>query len=579
MGEIRRAQSALEGCGALVLPLHGDLPPAEQDRALRPADGRRVVLATSIAETSLTVPGVRVVVDGGWRRAPRLDPATGLMRLATLRISRAAADQRAGRAGREAPGHAIRLWTTALHRGMPAFDRPEILEAELSGLRLDCAAWGAAPADLPFPDPPPPGALAAADALLGELGALADGRITDLGRRMARLGAHPRLAAMMLAADDDRSAALAATLAALLEERDPLRAPDAPATSACASPCSRARRWACIRMRDRGAVARIRQRGGAVPHSTAHSRERARGRRSRAADRGRLSRPHRPASGRAGQLPACGRRRRAAAVDRSARARVAARGREPGDEGRRAHQVSPPRSIPRRLPASLAARVTETVETTFDATSGAVLARRRRRLGTLVLEDRTERADPGDTAAALAQALTLDALPWSDAARQFQARVALMRSVGAGCRLARSRPIRRSRADICGVARAASARPFAAGRRRPARSGGDPARAARVGAGGAAGSRSADASHAAGRARRDRLHPAGADRGGTRAVLLSDWQRRRASPAAVRNCGSRCSRPRGGRSRSPPTCPGSGAVRWADVRKDMRGRYPQAPLA
>jgi ATP-dependent helicase HrpB len=156
MAEIRRAQSALEGCGALVLPLHGDLPPADQDRALRPAEGRRVVLATSIAETSLTVPGVRIVVDGGWRRAPRLDPSTGLTRLATVRISRAAAEQRAGRAGREAPGVAIRLWSTALHRGMPPFDRPEILEAELSSLVLDCAAWGAVPAALAFLDPPPP---------------------------------------------------------------------------------------------------------------------------------------------------------------------------------------------------------------------------------------------------------------------------------------------------------------------------------------------------------------------------------------------------------------------------------------
>ena len=114
MAEIRRTQSALDGCGALVLPLHGDLPPAEQDRALRPAEGRRIVLATSIAETSLTVPGVRIVVDGGWRRTPRLDPSTGLTRLATARISRAAADQRAGRAGREAPGVAIRVWSPAL---------------------------------------------------------------------------------------------------------------------------------------------------------------------------------------------------------------------------------------------------------------------------------------------------------------------------------------------------------------------------------------------------------------------------------------------------------------------------------
>jgi len=229
MGEIRRAQSALDGCGALVLPLHGDLPPAEQDRALTPAATRRVVLATSIAETSLTVPGVRIVVDGGWRRTPRLDAATGLTRLATLRISRAAAEQRAGRAGREAPGVAIRLWSEAAGRGLPAFDRPEILEAELSGLVLDCLGWGTPPEDLPFPDPPPSGALAAGRALLTALGAMHEGRITEAGRRMARLGAHPRLAAMMLAARDDAEAALAADLAALLEERDPLRARDAPA--------------------------------------------------------------------------------------------------------------------------------------------------------------------------------------------------------------------------------------------------------------------------------------------------------------------------------------------------------------
>ena len=158
----------------LVLPLHGDLPPAEQDRALRQPDTPRVVLATSIAETSLTVPGVRIVVDGGWRRAPRLDPSTGLTRLATVRISRAAADQRAGRAGREAPGVAIRVWTPALHRGLPAFDRPEILEAELSRLVLECAAWGTPPAELTFQDPPPAGALAAAAALLKDLGALDD---------------------------------------------------------------------------------------------------------------------------------------------------------------------------------------------------------------------------------------------------------------------------------------------------------------------------------------------------------------------------------------------------------------------
>src|SRR5918998_1901170 len=137
-GEIRRTMERLSGLDAEVLPLHGEMPPAEQDRALGPSARRKVVLATSIAETSLTVPGVRIVVDGGFRRAPRLDPATGLSRLATVRISRAAAEQRAGRAGRTAPGVTVRLWTEALHRGLAPQDRPEILEAELSGLALDC---------------------------------------------------------------------------------------------------------------------------------------------------------------------------------------------------------------------------------------------------------------------------------------------------------------------------------------------------------------------------------------------------------------------------------------------------------
>ena len=266
MAEIRRTQSALDGCGALVLPLHGDLPPADQDRALRPAETRRIVLATSIAETSLTVPGVRIVVDGGWRRSPRLDPGTGLTRLTTVRVSRAAADQRAGRAGREAPGVAIRAWSAVLHRGLPAFDRPEILEAELSGLLLECAAWGTPPADLAFQDRPPAGTLAAAAALLKDLGALDEAdRITDAGREMARIGAHPRLAAMMRAASTPPGTtqagaaagqgALAADLAALLEERDPLRSQDAPADIAT--------RLAAIAYgdpnADRGALNRIRR--------------------------------------------------------------------------------------------------------------------------------------------------------------------------------------------------------------------------------------------------------------------------------------------------------------------------------
>ncbi len=430
MGEIRRAESALAGCGALVLPLHGDLPPAQQDLALRPAEGRRVVLATSIAETSLTVPGVRIVVDGGWRRAPRLDPATGLTRLATLRISRAAADQRAGRAGREAPGVAIRLWTTALHRGLPPYDRPAILEAELSGLLLDCAAWGTAPGDLPFPDPPPAGALAAAGALLAGLGAVdAAGRITPQGRRMAALGAHPRLAAMMLSAEGPGPAALAADLAALLEERDPLRGRDAPADlqlrlDALAGGPNGASGGDV----DRGAVSRIRQQSAAY-------RRRLGTREGAAGDPGPLlaaafpdriaQRRGEPGSfrlsgGGGARLPRNDRLADApllvvASLDLKASARI---------------RLAAPLD-PAALPPSVEAQVTETVESGFDSASGAVLSRRRRRLGALVLEDRTVAADPAATAAALAEAVgrRLDALPWTDTARQLQARAARLREL------------------------------------------------------------------------------------------------------------------------------------------------------
>jgi ATP-dependent helicase HrpB len=428
MAEIRRTQAALENCGALVLPLHGDLPPAEQDRALRPAETRRVVLATSIAETSLTVPGVRIVVDGGWRRAPRLDPATGLTRLATIRISRAAADQRAGRSGREAPGTAIRVWSPALHRGLPAFDRPEILEAELSGLVLECAAWGTAPADLAFQDRPPSGALAAAAALLKDLGALdSDDRITQAGREMVRVGAHPRLAAMMLAAETPGQGALAADLAALLEERDPLRTADAPADiatrlSAIAHGDANADRGALHRIRRTAAQYRHRMRvpqgtaaeGAAGPLLAAAFPDRIAQRRGepgsfRLSGGGSARLPLTDPLSKAGLLVAA-----SLELKTASRIRLAA----PLD--------------PDALPPSLQERVTEQVEQGLDPVTGTVLARRRRRLGALILSDRTEPGDPDQLAAALASAVAsqdLRKLPWTDATRQLQARVALIRGI------------------------------------------------------------------------------------------------------------------------------------------------------
>ncbi|MDO5622139.1 MAG: ATP-dependent helicase HrpB [Paracoccus sp. (in: a-proteobacteria)] len=218
-GEIRRVAAALD-LDADVLPLFGAMDIRAQRAALAPAGvRRRVVLATSIAETSLTIPGVRVVVDAGRARRARFDPASGMSRLVTERASRAEAEQRRGRAGRVAPGVCYRLWARAEEGAMPAFAPPEIASADLTGLALELAQWGADAADLAFLTPPPEAALAEARALLADLGALdAVGRITDHGRVLAGFPTHPRLAHMLAVAGRG-----AADLAALLADRDPLR--------------------------------------------------------------------------------------------------------------------------------------------------------------------------------------------------------------------------------------------------------------------------------------------------------------------------------------------------------------------
>jgi ATP-dependent helicase HrpB len=224
-GEIRRVETMLrEGIDDAAIelaPLYGAMERGEQDRAVRPAaPGRRkVVLATAIAETSLTIEGVRVVVDAGLSREPVYEPGIGLTRLETVRVSRAGADQRRGRAGRTEPGVCFRLWEEAGNGALEAFQRPEILAADLTSLLLDCAAWGVTdPTTLRFLDPPPAAALTQARALLVTLDALdADGRITPMGRKLRSLALPARLARMVLAAGED--AALAADIAAVLVER------------------------------------------------------------------------------------------------------------------------------------------------------------------------------------------------------------------------------------------------------------------------------------------------------------------------------------------------------------------------
>ncbi|MFD5102492.1 ATP-dependent helicase HrpB [Streptomyces albidochromogenes] len=224
VGEIARVAGQLSGVGAEVLQVHGRAPAAVQDAVLAgSAGGRRVVLATSVAESSLTVPGVRVVVDCGLAREPRTDHAPGLSALTTVRASQAAARQRAGRAGREAPGAVYRCWDPAEDVRLPRFPSPEIKVADLTAFALQAACWGDPDASgLALLDPPPAGAMAAARTVLTAIGAVdASGRPTERGARMARLGLHPRLARALLDGAREVGTRRAAEVVALLSEEPP----------------------------------------------------------------------------------------------------------------------------------------------------------------------------------------------------------------------------------------------------------------------------------------------------------------------------------------------------------------------
>ena len=235
-GEIRRVEGLFAGRfgpDVAIRPLFGAMEFAAQRAAIRPAEsGRKIVLATSIAETSLTIQDIRVVVDAGRARRMRFDPGSGRARLVTEPVSRAEAEQRRGRAGRVAEGICYRMWTKGAEGALPAFAPPEIAVADLSGLALELALWGSDGADLAFLTPPPVGALAEARALLEGLGALEDGHITEHGRSLARLPLHPRLGHMLLRAGPE-----GAPLAALLAERDPIRG----------APADLSLRWQAVR--------------------------------------------------------------------------------------------------------------------------------------------------------------------------------------------------------------------------------------------------------------------------------------------------------------------------------------------
>lgn len=259
VGEIeacaRELAERLDGSPVRVLPLHARLPGPAQDEALALSEHRKVVLATTIAQTSVTLPGVRWVIDTGWVRRPRFDPAVGLQRLQRVRVSQAAADQRAGRAGRTGPGSCRRLWTAATQVGLPRFDLPEIRCADPARAVLELYGWGCRPEDFDWFEAPPASHLEWAVEHLERLGAVQQGRLTERGRLLLALPLSPRLGTLVLAGHGRGLLRTAATLAALLSERD-VAAPGAPvvaggsdllprleALAALRAPQARAQAW------------------------------------------------------------------------------------------------------------------------------------------------------------------------------------------------------------------------------------------------------------------------------------------------------------------------------------------------
>ena len=407
-----------------VRPLYGALTPAEQDTAIAPSPpGRRkVVLATNVAQTSLTIEGVRVVIDAGLSRGPRFDPGTGLTRLVTVKVSRAAADQRRGRAGRTQPGVCYRLWDAAEERGLPAFDRPEIADSDLSGVALALAQWGARePAALPLLDPPPAAAFAAAVKGLQRMGALsADRALTPHGAKLAHIGVAPRLAHMIVLGAALGLAGRAARLAAVLSE------PGLGGTGVDLSTrVERLARDAGGRGREALSLAgRWAKAAGGSAQDGATSAQ-ADGRLIAAAFPDRIAKAR---GGDGGFLLANGRGARLDPTDALCRSPWLAVAELAG--GAAQDRIVLAAALTEAEVREIAGADLATEETVEIDAAGRLSARRRLRLGRIVVEDRVlDRPSREAVARALAgriRAQGLAALPWSAAARSLRDRVAFM---------------------------------------------------------------------------------------------------------------------------------------------------------
>jgi ATP-dependent helicase HrpB len=432
--EIRRTQSQLENrtdSSTDVVALYGALAGDEQDRAILPAPpGRRkIVLATSIAETSITIEGVRIVVDSGLARVPRYEPDVGVTRLETVRVSRAAADQRRGRAGRTEPGVCYRLWDEPQTAALDAFARPEILAADLSSFALDLAAWGAAPEKLAFLDPPPRPAFAEAQTLLGELGALdSDGRITEEGRRLRQLPLPPRLARMVIDAGAQGGALQAAELAALIGERglggddvnlrERLNALHRERSNRGRDARGMAQRWA-----------EIASESPTPGYSPQEDEELSVGALLALAYPERIAKTRGGGSG--AFLLVNG---RGANVDRAsplAREPFLAVAELTGTAAQ-GRILSAAAITLAEIETRFASRIETRDEITFDAASGSLRGRRSRKLGAIALAEQPIQVEPSDdTAKLLAEKIAstgIDRLPWTKAIQQWRDRVTFLRT-------------------------------------------------------------------------------------------------------------------------------------------------------
>jgi ATP-dependent helicase HrpB len=425
--EIRRTAAALgePGAGVTVHPLFGAMPFGAQRAAIAPApDGKRkVVLATAIAETSLTIEGVGAVVDAGRARRARFDPRSGMSRLVTERVSRAEATQRAGRAGRLGPGRCYRLWTKGEEGALPAFPPAEIEIADLAPLALELALWGDPEGGaLPFLTPPPVGALAEARALLESLGAVdAAGRVTDHGAALAKLPVHPRLGHMLLSVGRD-----AAPLAALLSERDPLRG----------APVDARHRLKALRGdRDvpgeinRGALQRIRAEAKRLARLAPEASS------CTPAGAAALAYPDRVGLRRPGDAPrwllSGGKGAAMEPGDALAGQRLIVATDLDGDAREARIRMALPLTEA-ELRGLFADRIGWVEVADWSRRERRVVARRQERFGAVVLDDRMWRDAPPDALARAALEGVRDlGLPWSEAARRLQARALLWRAEGA----------------------------------------------------------------------------------------------------------------------------------------------------